>query len=541
MEIFGNLVLIEEKKIRGGKLIIVNNKIKDIVFDDKTYDQYILPGLIDSHVHIESSMLLPENFGDIALKNGTVAVVTDPHEIANVLGTKGIEFMMNNAKNTPLKIFFGIPSCVPATSFETSGAIISSNEIEPLLKKENVVALSEMMNFPGVIFDDPEVLKKLSIAKNLNLSIDGHAPGLTGDNLTKYVNAGISTDHECSTLDEALEKIKLGMKIQIREGSAARNFEALFSLIDSNPDDVLLCTDDSHPDELIDKGHINKIIKLGINKDLDAFNLLKAASVNPVKHYNLPVGQLRKGDPADFIIVDNLIDFNILDTYINGNKVVASIRSQANSSINLFKTNPISASSFALKIDKPVVKINVISARDGDLLTGSEIASITTENGFINSDESKDILKLVVLNRYTENAIPAIGFIKGFGINSGAIASTVAHDSHNIIAVGTNDELIATAINKIIETKGGIVAVDNKNNFEHLALPVAGLLSTEPVEIVAEKYKKLNQFVYNLGSNLRAPFMTLSFMALLVIPELKLSDKGLFDGVNFKFKNLIEE
>lgn len=541
MEMFGNIVLIEDKKIRGGKLIIENDRIQDIVFDDKIYDQYILPGFIDSHVHIESSMLLPQYFGDIALRNGTVAVVTDPHEIANVLGVKGVTFMMKNAENTPLKIFFGIPSCVPATTFETSGAVISSNDIGPLLKEDKVVALSEMMNFPGVIFEDAEVLRKITIAKSLNLPIDGHAPGLSGNNLIIYVNAGISTDHECSTLNEAVEKIKLGMKIQIREGSAARNFDALYSLIDSHPDNVLLCTDDSHPDELIDKGHINKIIRIGIKKHLNLFNLLQVACINPVKHYNLPVGLLKKGDLADFIVVDNLHDFNVLDTFINGNKTVFVKHSNSASYPNLFKAKPISAKSLAVKTDKTEVAIHVISARDGELLTIKETISLATNNGHIQPDVSKDILKLVVLNRYIENAVPALGFIKGFDIKSGAIASTVAHDSHNIIAVGINDELIALAINKIIDSKGGVIAVDNHNHFEQLELPVAGLLSTEPIEIVAEKYKQLNVFVSNLGSNLQAPFMTLSFMALLVIPELKLSDKGLFDCVNFKFINLIKQ
>ena len=321
MEITGNIVLIEEKEIKPGKVFVENGRISNIVFDNNHYDNYILPGLIDSHVHIESSMMTPENFGEIALKKGSVAVVSDPHEIANVLGTEGIDYMMENAKKTPLKIFFGIPSCVPATEFETSGATLSSKEIKTLLQRKTVVVLSEMMNFPGVVSEDPEIMRKIEAAKDLKKPIDGHAPGLTGSNLKKYIAAGIKTDHECATIDEALEKIALGMKILIREGSAARNFEALYKLIDSHTDNVMLCTDDSHPDELLEKGHIDKIVKLGIKKNINIYNLLKVACINPVKFYNLSVGLLKIGDAADFIVVDNLNDFNVLETYINGNPV----------------------------------------------------------------------------------------------------------------------------------------------------------------------------------------------------------------------------
>ncbi len=540
MEIKGNIVLIESEEIKSGKIIIERGVIKDIIFDKNNYNHFILPGFIDSHVHIESSMMVPENFGEIALRNGTVAVITDPHEIANVLGMEGVEFMMTRAKRTDLKIFFGAPSCVPATSFETSGATLPANEIETLLKKDEVVVLSEMMNFPGVIFSDPEVMAKLEVARKLNLPIDGHAPGLTGNDLKKYISEGISTDHECSTIEEALEKIKLGMKVLIREGSAARNFEALYPLIESNPDAVMLCTDDSHPDELLEKGHINKIVVLGLEKGLNLFKLLKAACLNPVKHYNLPVGQLQKGNPADFIVVKDLKSFEILATYINGKKTEEKpVSSTENLDFNNFQAEKISEKEVKVLSENNFEKVNVIQSFDGDLLTKAMVSKLICKTGAVQPDTKNDILKMVVLNRYKKHVKPAVAFIHGFGIKHAAIASTIAHDSHNIIAVGTDDRLIVTAINKLVDTKGGIVAVNNAGNFILLPLPVAGLLTTEPVEEVAKKYKALNKFVTGTGSTMHAPFMTLSFMALLVIPEIKLSDKGLFDGKKFAFTNLI--
>ncbi len=542
MEITGNIVLIPEKKIRPGKIIVEAGKISNIIFDENKYDNFILPGFIDSHVHIESSMMTPENFGEIATQNGTVAVVTDPHEIANVLGLEGVDFMMDSATKTDLKIFFGAPSCVPATGFETSGATLSATEISKILDRKETVCLSEMMNFPGVIFNDAEVWEKLAVAKKMNLPIDGHAPGLMGENLKKYVAGGISTDHECSTKEEALEKIALGMKILIREGSAARNFEALYTLIDSHPESVMLCTDDSHPDELLEKGHINKIVKIGIKKGVDVYKLLTAACINPIKHYNLPVGQLNKGDFADFIIVNNLSDFDILATYINGKKILKGTKSSKKETviINNFHAQKISTTDILVPSEKETETVRVINAFDGDLLTKASVEILKCNNGAVLTDNERDILKIVVLNRYEKNIKPAVAFIKGFGIKNGAIASTIAHDSHNIIAVGSDDMLIVEAINRIIETSGGIAAVDNTGKTAVLPLPIAGLLTNDTVETVAEKYKALNRFVKEMGSDMRAPFMTLSFMALLVIPEIKLSDKGLFDGNKFEFINLFE-
>jgi len=536
MEITGNIVLIEEKKIKPGTLFIENGIIKDIVFDDNKYDNFILPGLIDSHIHIESTMMTPDNFGDVAMANGTVAIVTDPHEIANVLGVKGVEFMMESAKKTPLRIFFGVPSCVPATNFETAGAKLDAGDINELLQRKEVVCLSEMMNYPGVIYEDKNVLQKINAAKKMNLPVDGHAPELSGKDLEKYVSAGISTDHECSTIDEALEKMALGMKIQIREGSAARNFNVLYPLIDSYPDKVMLCTDDSHPDELLEKGHINKIVKMGIAKGVNIFNLLKAACINPVLHYKLPVGLLKINDPADFIVVGNLQDFNIIDTYINGINIKKQKKIPASkNSINHFEAEKISKDDIEIFTNKKSPIIDVIQAYDGNLLTKRIKVEMKVEDGKILSSPSDDILKIVVINRYTKKIKPAVACIKGFGIKNGAIASTIAHDSHNIIAVGTDDELISDAVNRVIELKGGIVAVNSNGRMEELPLPVAGLMSYESVEKIATQYKVLNSFVADMGSQMRAPFMTLSFMALLVIPEIKLSDKGLFDANKFEF------
>jgi len=536
MEITGNIVLVEEKKIKPGKLFIENGIIKDIVFDDNKYENYILPGLIDSHIHIESTMMTPDNFGDVAMANGTVAIVTDPHEIANVLGIKGVKFMMDNAKKTPLRIFFGVPSCVPATDFETAGAKLDADDINELLHRNEVVCLSEMMNYPGVIYNDKNVIQKINAAKTMNLPIDGHAPGLSGKDLEKYVAAGISTDHECSTQDEAIEKMALGMRILIREGSAARNFNALFPLIDTHPDKVMLCTDDSHPDELLEKGHINKIVKMGITKGVNIFNLLKAACINPVLHYKLPVGLLKINDAADFIVVDNLQDFNIIDTYINGVNIKKQKKIPTSSNpINHFEAETISKHDIEIFTNNKAQVIDVIQAYDGNLLTKRIQAKMKAVDGKILSSPSDDILKIVVINRYTKRVKPAVGFIKGFGIKNGAIASTIAHDSHNIIAVGADDDLISDAVNLVIELKGGIVAVNGNGRMEELPLPVAGLMSYDSVEKIAAQYKALNSFVADMGSQMRAPFMTLSFMALLVIPEIKLSDKGLFDGNKFEF------
>ncbi|MBS2098842.1 adenine deaminase [Carboxylicivirga linearis] len=540
MIIEGNLVDIHSNSIYPAKVKIRQGVIVSIEKTHQIFTSYILPGLIDAHVHIESSMTIPTRFSKMVVPRGTVGVVSDPHEIANVLGREGVEYMIEDGKNTPLKCFFGVPSCVPATSFESSGGRIEADDIEYLFSK-GASFLAEMMNFPGVIYGDAGVKAKLDIAKKYNKPIDGHAPGIMGEDLIKYASAGISTDHECSTLQEALDKINLGMKVQIREGSAARNFESLHSLIRTHPDNVMLCTDDSHPDLITKSGHIDRLVRLALSKGYSIFEVYKAAVLNPVKHYNLPVGLLKEGDAADLIVVDNLSDFNILETYIDGNKVAekgnALFDLKPFDVVNRFNCNKISEKDIVLNIPNGASKVKVIHAEDGELLTDEIIWKFKqTEKDVLNPDVSNDILKIVVVNRYHPEK-PAVGFIKGFGLKKGAIASSVAHDSHNIVAIGCDDQSIISVINSIIEMKGGLVTSDGKES-KILPLPVAGLMSDLEGEEVAKIYTELNEFVFNLGVSLKSPFMTLAFMSLLVIPKLKIGDKGLFDVSTFSFTNL---
>jgi adenine deaminase len=497
---------------------------------------YIMPGFVDAHIHIESSMLIPSQFARLAVVHGTVATVSDPHEIANVCGLEGVRFMVANGKTVPFKFNFGAPSCVPATSFETAGATLDSLEVRKLLEDPDIRYLSEMMNFPGALQGDPEVMKKIAAAHELGKPVDGHAPGLRGDDAKKYIERGISTDHECFTLDEAAEKLDYGMKIIIREGSAARNFEALIPLLHNHPDMIMFGSDDKHPDELV-VSHINSLCARAVAKEIDIFNILQAACVNPVLHYKLDVGLLREDDPADFILVEDLSSFNVLETWIDGQKVAENGKSlinntsHADQNINLFHCTERSVTDFQLA-SKENYEFPVIEALDGQLITNKIFEQPLRENGFFVADPSRDILKLVVVNRYRDET-PAIAFIKNMGIKQGAIASSVAHDSHNVVAVGTDDESIMKAVNLVVRHKGGVSIA--RDNFEMiLPLPVAGLMSDSDGYRVAELYSILDKEAKNAGSTLRSPYMTLSFMALLVIPHLKLSDKGLFDGDTFR-------
>jgi adenine deaminase len=539
-KISGNIVDPIKKKIFPGTIEVINEKILNIIEDSTEYKNFIMPGFIDAHIHIESSMLIPSEFARLAVVHGTVATVSDPHEIANVLGIEGVRYMIKNGKKVPFKFYFGAPSCVPATIFETAGAVITAEDIEELFVKDKLYYLSEMMNFPGVLFNDPDVMKKIGIAKKYDKPIDGHAPGLKGEDAKKYIEAGISTDHECYMLEEAIEKIKLGMKILIREGSAAKNYETLHPLISMHTDFVKFCSDDKHPNELVDN-HINEIVKRSLKYGYDLFDILQCSSVNAIKHYKLDVGLLQINDCADFIVVDNLSDMNILKTYINGELVAENgkslIKSVKEDTLNNFKTEKKSVKDFEVKFTGK--NIRVIKAFEGQLITEEFIIHPKVENGLIVANIKNDILKLAAINRYKDTK-PAVAFINNFKLKKGAIASCVGHDSHNIIAVGTNDIDLCEAVNAVIEHKGGIsVSVDG--NTEILPLPVAGIMSNEDAYSVAEKYLKLDKLAKSLGTNLLAPFMTLSFMALLVIPSLKLSDKGLFDGNNFKFVDLIAD
>jgi len=538
--ISGNIVDVLKREIFPGSITVTDSTIEKIERSDELFETLIMPGFVDAHVHVESSMLVQSEFARLAVTHGAVATVSDPHEIANVLGMAGIRYMIENGKKVPFKFYFGASSCVPATTFETAGAEITADDIRELFEKDGLKYLSEMMNYPGVLFNDPMVTEKIRIAQGLGRPVDGHAPGLRGKDSETYIKAGISTDHECFTLDEALDKLKCGMKILIREGSAAKNYEALHTLIKDFNNMVMFCSDDKHPNDLV-MGHINQLVTRSVALGYDFFDVLQVACVNPVKHYGLNVGLLQAGDPADFIVVNNLKDFDIMQTYIDGNIAAVSGKSLIlkveSEIINNFNTSKKKPEDFRFNVDGKVAQIRVIEALEGQLITNELRLPAKIENGNIVSDIDSDVLKLAVIERYT-NGKPAIGFIKNFGLKKGAIASCVAHDSHNIIAVGVTDEDICNAVNAIIDSKGGIsVSVDG--NTETLALPVAGIMSNEDGYSVADKYTFIDKKAKELGTTLHAPFMTLSFMALLVIPQLKLSDKGLFDGKVFKFTDLV--
>jgi len=538
--ITGQIVDVRNRKIFPGEITIHSGKIQKVrkIPASSANESYILPGFIDSHIHIESSMLVPAEFARWAIPFGTVATVSDPHEIANVLGIEGVEYMIDNGNKVPLKFYFGAPSCVPATPFETAGAALPPDEIQKLLARSEIKYLAEMMNWPGVLQEDEEVMEKIKIAQQFGKVIDGHAPGLRGEQAKAYHAAGISTDHECTTLEEAQEKISYGAKIAIREGSAAKNFEALHPLFLSSPEALMFCSDDKHPDELM-KGHINELVQGALAQGYGLFDVLHAACIHPIDHYDLEVGSLQAGDPADFICVSNLRDFKVEATYINGEKVYDGngVTFDRPASQKPVKMDAAPINPKDLRVTATGTSCRVILPKDGQLITEELWApTLTDDNNDAVSQVKADILKIVVYNRYSPSP-PAVAFIRGFGLKAGALASSVAHDCHNIIAVGVSDGEIAHAINKVITMKGGIsVATDDKS--QGLPLPVAGLMTTAPGDQVAEQYEQLDQQVKALGCRLRAPYMTLSFMALLVIPSLKLSDKGLFDGRAFEFVDL---
>ena len=536
----GQIVDLVNSRIFSGVVIVEDGKIKKIEEQPVGNTRYIMPGFVDAHVHIESSMLVPSEFARLATAHGTVATVSDPHEIANVLGKGGVRFMIENGKKVPFKFFFGAPSCVPSTAFETSGFTLDSNDIEELMASPDIYYLSEVMNYPGVINEDPELMRKIDAAKKYHKPIDGHAPAVTGVDLQKYIGAGITTDHECFTLAGALEKISLGMKILIREGSAAKNFEALIPLMATHPDKLMFCSDDKHPDEL-DDGHIDVLVRKAIALGYDVMDVLKAASLNAVRHYNLPVGLLQKGDDADFIVVDDLRNPIARQTYIKGELVaengVPNFKYVETETPNIFE-RPFLYSQDLFVPDKGK-KIKVIECFDGQIITKSILADPKVVDGGIVSDVENDILKMVVVNRY-QPYTPAVAFIKGFGLKRGALASSVAHDSHNIVAVGVTDNDILHAVNLLIEHKGGVTAYCG-TEMVAVPLPVAGLMSNEDGFEVAQAYKNADALAKRLGSTLFAPFMTLAFMALLVIPELKLSDRGLFDVTKFELTSVYED
>lgn len=541
-QIQGQFVDVFNRIIYPAEITIQDKKIKTITRIENASAQFILPGFVDAHIHIESSMLVPSEFAKIAVLHGTVATVSDPHEIANVCGIEGVDYMLENAKLSPFKFNFGAPSCVPATSFETSGAVINSQQIAQLLSRKEIKYLSEMMNFPGVLMKDSEVMAKLEAAKNAGKPIDGHAPGLRNGDAKQYADAGISTDHECVEIEEALDKIKFGMKILIREGSAAKNFEALVDLFQQHPKEIMLCSDDKHPDELL-KGHINQLVSRAIAKGLDLFDVLWAACVLPVIHYNLEVGLLRIDDPADFIVVENLTGFPVIQTFINGQMLAQNgnclIESVPIVPINNFNAQLRKVEDFKISVKETdqELKVKVIEALDGQLITNAITKTLKIQDNELQSDVKQDILKIGVVNRYLTNEPVALGFVYNFGLKEGAIASTVAHDSHNIVFVGVDDISILNAVNALIKEKGGI-SVSTNNQTSVMPLPIAGLMSNNDAYATAKEYQSLDAAAKQLGSKLSAPFMTLSFMALPVIPHLKITDKGLFDIDVFGFTDL---
>lgn len=542
MQVTAQLVDIPARRIYPATIEWNDGRITSIEPASGNPSTYLLPGFIDAHVHVESSMLVPSEFARIAVVHGTVATVSDPHEIGNVLGVEGVHYMLDNAAQSPFKFFFGAPSCVPATTFETAGAAISVAEVEQLLADDRIRYLSEMMNFPGILHGDPDCLAKVAAAKRFGKRVDGHAPGLRGEEAARYIAAGMTTDHECFTKEEALDKLAAGCKIAIREGSAARNFDALYTLIGEHPGMTMLCSDDKHPDELL-LGHINRLVALGVERGIDLFEVLTAACLTPIGHYGLDVGQLRVGDPADFIEVDSLETFTALRTWINGELVAERGETK------LPRVEPQVANRFVpqtirpqqLEVDAPQgATLRVIEGVDGQLVTGCLEVPAAVEQGRAVADPHRDLLKLVVVNRYSA-APPAIAFIQNFGLTRGALASSVAHDSHNVIAVGASDDDLAAAINLVMEARGGLSAACVADGVaEVLPLPVAGLMATGTCAEVGEAYGKLDQLAKAWGSPLRAPYMTLSFMALLVIPALKISDLGLFDGNQFAFVDLVK-
>jgi adenine deaminase len=539
-----NVVDIPARRTYPAEIAVADGRITAITPSSATPRTYLLPGFVDAHVHIESSMLVPSEFARAAVVHGTVATVSDPHEIGNVLGVAGVQYMLENAAKVPFKFNFGAPSCVPATTFETAGAEITVSEVESLLDDPRILYLSEMMNFPGILHGDPACLAKVKAAHDRGKPVDGHAPGLRGDDARRYIAAGITTDHECFTKEEALDKLAAGCKISIREGSAARNFDALYTLLGEFPGQAMLCSDDKHPDELL-VGHINLLVRRAVQRGIDVYDALRAACITPVEHYKLNVGQLRVGDPADFIEVDSLDQFDVLRTWIDGQLVAekgeTTIPRVEPSAQNNFVATPVSAKE--IEVSAPAdstLKLYVIEALDGQLITSRLEFPAQVINEAVHAQVELDILKLVVVNRYYK-APPAIAFIKNFGLGRGAIASSVAHDSHNVIAVGVDDGDIAAAINLVMEAGGGLSAACAAEGVsEVLPLPVAGLMATGSCEVVGHAYGKLDKLVKAWGSPLRAPYMTLSFMALLVIPSLKLSDRGLFDGAKFEFTDLLK-
>ncbi len=536
MRVEGNIVDIYNREIFQGSVVVEGGRIVAINRHSTNAKGFIMPGFIDAHLHIESSMLTPQMLSDIAISCGTVALVADPHEIANVLGVEGVEYMLRSAEKVQLKCFFTIPSSVPATTFDVAGGVISPSDVETFAKSGRFVGLSEMMNVPGVLYSDKEVMAKIEIAKRYGLPIDGHAPGLSGEDLKKYIESGITSDHECSSIYEAREKISHGMKVYIREGSAAKNYEALKPLIESSTDMVMFCTDDSHPDDLINLGHIDKIVRRAIADGFSLYDVLRIASINPIDHYKLDVGGLRVGDSADFIVVSDLTNFTLQQSFIAGEKCfdkesAATYQTTAScEAINNFNHDIISKSELSKRVDG---KITIIGVINNELITQEReyIPKCPIEN--LESDTTQDVLKIVYINRYT-NGKPQVAYCTGFGFKRGAIASSIGHDSHNIVAVGVTDAELTLAINSLIKSQGGI-SVSEGDSCHIIPLQIGGIMSQLSCWEVATELESLHAKLIKMGSTLDAPFMSLSFLSLVVIPEVKIGEKGIFSYSKFNW------
>jgi adenine deaminase len=546
----GQIVDLHQRRIYPGVVEWADGRILRMTKDSRVREKrYIAPGFVDAHIHIESSLLPPAEFARWAVIHGTVATVSDPHEIANVLGLGGVDYMVRDGQRSPFKFNFGAPSCVPATTFETAGAALDARAVGRLLARPEIKYLSEVMNFPGVLARDPSLMAMIGAARKLGKPVDGHAPGLRGKLAARYAAAGITTDHECFTLPEALDKLEVGMKILIREGSAARNFAALAPLLKSHPGKVMFCCDDLHPDLLM-KRHLDEHVRRALRQGANKFDVLRCASVNPVEHYRLDVGLLRPGDPADFIVFEGWKDLKVRRTYLRGKLVARDDRSllprQPSKAPNNFKARPRKAGDFAVRWNgltsgrskragvSALHPLNVIEAINGQLITRHLQVTPRVVGDAIVADSARDILKIVVVDRYAPRSPVAVAFIKGFGLTAGAIASSVAHDSHNVVAVGVDDASLCAAVNLVIRARGGLSVV-GRGRRAVLPLPIAGLMSDRDGRSVARRYTALDAMAKTLGSKLEAPFMTLSFMALLVIPDLKLSDRGLFSATQWRF------
>jgi len=502
--------------------------------------RFVAPGFIDAHVHIESSMSCPAEFARCVLPHGTTTVAADPHEIANVLGAEGIGYMIDSSKDQPVNIYYTLPSCVPATDMETSGAKLGADDLLPFMNNSQIIALAEMMNFPGVIYRDNEVLRKIEGMKKQRKPVDGHAPGLTGRDLHAYISAGISSDHECTTEKEAKEKLNAGMHIMIREGTGAKNLKNLLPIINRQTSRRLMwCTDDRHPHDIIKEGHIDFIVRSAIRMGLDPLTAIQMATINTAEYFGLNnVGAIGPGRQADLVVFSDIKNPVIEEVYFRGNlaaregKILPEIKKPA--PLNIWPSMNVDIDKIDFSIPAVSRQARVIEIIPHQLITGQSLIKVAVSGNSAISDIKRDILKIAVVERHKGTGNTAVGFVRGFDLKQGALASSVAHDSHNIIIVGTNDEDMKTALEAVFKMGGGLAAASNGKILANLSLPIAGLMSLQPVKTIKEKLDNLIDISREFGSSLNDPFMTLSFLALPVIPELKITDKGLVDVAKFR-------